>query len=249
MSIKNLKKACAGAVLLALSTAPAVAQESNWKFSTSAYLWLNDTTVTADTPRGEVTSTLDFSDAIDKLDFAFMGTVEARNGPWGVVGDLMYFKLTAEGPSPAGVLFSGVKAESKTTILGTYVTYRVHQDSMIAVDLGAGVRSLWVNTDTRLLAGALPAEQFKESKNLLDPVAAARIRLTFTDQFFGALWLDGGGTNDSKTWQVLATVGYKLNEKWTFQAGYRYLEHEWDTSLGKASLEFSGPILGATYRF
>lgn len=249
MPIENLKKTWASAAFLVLSAAPGFAQESNWVFSTSAYLWLNDTTITADTPRGEVTSTLDFSDAIDQLDFAYMGTLEARNGPWAVLGDLMYFKLSADGPSPAGLLFSGVEAKSETTILSTYVTYRVHEDANIAVDLGGGARALWLDSETTLLAGTLPTEQFKESKNLLDPVLAARIRVAFSDRMFGALWLDGGGTNDSKTWQVLATVGYKLNEKWTFQAGYRYLDAEWDTNLGEASLEFSGPIIGATYRF
>lgn len=244
-----LKCTSAFTALLVFSAAPVAAQQGNWTLSASAYLWLNDTTVTADTPRGQVTSTLDFSDAIDQLDFAYMGTVEARNGPWGVIGDLMYFKLSADGPSPAGLLFSGVEAESETTILSTYVTYRVHEDANLSFDLGAGVRALWLNTDTRLLAGALATEQFKDSERVIEPVLAARLRVAFTDKAFGALWLDGGGTNDSTSWQVLATLGYKLNERWTLQAAYRYLEFDVDTNLGETSLEFSGPIIGAVYRF
>jgi opacity protein-like surface antigen len=248
MNISRVKT-CGLASILALSAAPALSQESGWTFSVSTYLWINDTTITADTPRGQVTSTLDFSDAIDQLDFAYMGTIEARNGPWGVIGDLLYFKLSADGPTPNGLLFSGVEAESETTILNTYLTYRVHEDANVSVDLGAGVRALWLESDTTLIGSGIPTEQFTESKDLFDPVVAARVRFTPSEKWFGQLTLDAGGTNDSKTWQALATVGYKLNERWILQAGYRYLEAEWDTNLGETSLEFFGPIIGATYRF
>jgi hypothetical protein len=40
-----------------------------------------------------------------------------------------------------------------------------------------------------------------------------------------------------------------MNENWAFQGGYRYMEAEWDTDQGQSSLEFSGPILGVSYRF
>lgn len=237
------------AAILAFSAAPALSQESGWTFSVSSYLWLNDTTITTDTPRGQVTSTLNFSDAIEQLDFAYMGLLEARNGPWGVIGDLMYFKLSADGPSPNGLLFSGIEAESETTILSTYLTYRVHETANLSLDLGAGVRALWLESETTLIGAAIPTEKSNASKDLYDPVIAARVQFALSDKWFGALTLDAGGTNDSQTWQALATVGYKFNEKWMLQAGYRYLEAEWDTNLGESSLEFSGPILGITHRF
>jgi opacity protein-like surface antigen len=74
-------------------------------------------------------------------------------------------------------------------------------------------------------------------------------RMAFSEDWFGTLLLDAGGTGDTSTWQALATVGYRLNDNWALQGGYRYLQSEWDTDLGQSSLEFSGPILGVTYRF
>lgn len=249
MSGMRLEKTAAIAALLALTAGPAVAQDSGWTYDLSAYLWVNDTGVTADTPRGEASAELSFSDALDALDFAFMGTVEARNGRWGLIGDLLYFDLSAEGDTPRGALFSKVKAESTTTVLSSYVAYRAYEDARLAFDIGAGFRAFWMSMETTFVGAGLPSETFDHDRDWIDPIVAARLRMAFNDAWFGSLTLDAGGTDDTSTWQALATVGYRLNESWTLQGGYRYLEAKWDTDFGESSLDFSGPILGATYRF
>lgn len=122
MPTTRLQRTAGVAALLALTAGPAVAQDSGWSFDLTGYLWVNDTGVTADTPFGEASAELSFSDAPDALDFAFMGTVEARNGPWGAIGDLLYFKLSADGHTPNGALFSKVEAKSEITVVSTYLT-------------------------------------------------------------------------------------------------------------------------------
>jgi len=246
---RALIRATACALVLATSGIPIRAQETGWTFDVSANLWTNDTTITTDTPEGEVDATLSFSDAIKDLEFAFMGTVEARTGPWSVIGDLLYFKLSDSGSTPAGTLFSQVEIESKMTVASGYLAYRVYTDDRIAVDLGGGFRAFWSEIDTTFEGAAAPDESFENDQNFVDPIVAARVRMAFNDAWFGTLMLDGGGLDDSSTWQALATVGYRLNENWAFQGGYRYLKAEWDTDFGESSLEFSGPILGVTYRF
>lgn len=238
---------CAAA--LALTALPATAQQSDWDFSVSLYLWTSDTTITTDTPRGEVESELSFSDALEDLDFAFMGTAEARRGPWGVVTDLLYVDLSSEGDSPAGVAFSGVEADSDTTVLSGYLAYRVYEDPKVAFDLGAGLRAFWINSDTSLIGAGRPTETFSDDENFVDPVVAARLRVGFNEKWVGTVFVDAGGNGDSQTWQALATVGYEINDNWVLQGGYRYMKAEWDTEFGDTSLELSGPILGAVYRF
>ena len=247
---KHLFKIAVGcAIGLALSSVPAVAQESRWTYDLSFNLWLSDTAVSTDTPFGVVDTELSFSDAIQDLDFALMGTAEARNGPWAVVMDMLYFNLTADAPTPLGILFSEVSTGSKITVLSGYVAYRVHEEPTFAVDLGVGLRGFWTDLDTTLVGASAPTESFSQTKDWVDPIVAARIRMAFGEDWFGTLMLDAGGTGDSSTWQALATVGYRLNENWALQGGYRYLQSEWDTDFGQSSLEFSGPILGVTYRF
>ncbi len=244
-----MKKLCSGLAIALLFAGPAIAQDSGWTYDISMNLWLTDTGVTADTPHGQVDAELSFSDAIQDLDFAFMGTVEARNGPWGIIGDLNYFNITADGPSPAGLAYSEVAVGNKVTLLSGYVTYRVHQDDKVAVDLGGGFRSFWTSMDTTFVGASAPTVVLEQSKDWVDPVVAARIRFAFSDQWFGTLMFDAGGTGDTQTWQALATVGYRLNEHWLMQGGYRYIEAEWDTDYGQSSFDFSGPILGVTYSF
>jgi hypothetical protein len=243
----NLASGCA--IGFALSSLPAFAQESPWTYDLSFNLWLSDTAVSTDTPFGKVDAELSFSDAIQDLDFAFMGTFQARNGPWSVLTDLLYFNLTADAPTPSGALYSELSTGSKITVLSGYLAYRVHEEPTFAVDLGVGLRGFWADLDTTLVGASAPTQTFSQTKNWVDPIVAARIRMAFSDDWFGTLMLDAGGTGDSSTWQALATVGYRLNDSWVLQGGYRYLQSEWDTDLGQASLEFSGPILGVAYRF
>jgi opacity protein-like surface antigen len=249
LSNVSLTRAAGCALLLAATAGPALAQDGNWTFDLSAYVWFNDTTVTSDTPLGEVESTLSFSDAIKDLEFAFMGTAEARNGPWSVIGDLLYFKLADTASTPAGLVFSEVEAESKITVVSSYLTYRVYDDANLAVDLGGGFRAFWTSVDTTFIGGGAPTESFNKDKDWIDPIIAARVRMDFDDNWFGTLMVDAGGLDDTRTWQALATVGYRVNESWAIKGGYRYMKAEWDTDFGESSLEFSGPILGATYRF
>lgn len=249
MKKKMLGGRLSGVVLIGLSVVPALAKDGSWTYDLSANLWFSATNVTADTPNGEVNAELSFSDAIQDLDFAFMGTAEARNGRWGIVGDLLYFDLSADGPSPKGVLFSEVAVSSQITVLSGLVAYRVHEDAKVAVDVGAGLRAFWTDLGTTFVGASAPTETIGQTRNWVDPIVAARVRVAFSDQWFGTAMLDAGGTGDTQTWQALATVGYSLNENWAFQGGYRYLEAEWDTDFGTSSLDFSGPIIGVTYRF
>jgi opacity protein-like surface antigen len=249
MAKKSLLGIASAAALIAVTSGPAAAQSSNWTFDVSANLWTNDTTITTDTPEGQVEQTLSFSDALKDLQFAFMGTVEARNGPWGVIGDLLYFKLSETEATPRGTLFSDVEIDSKMTIVSGYLAYRVYEDPKVAVDLAGGFRAFKADLDTEFTGAAAADRSFSNNQDFVDPIVAARVRMAFNDQWFGTLMVDGGGLNDSSTWQALATVGYRLNDKWSFQGGYRYLEAEWDSDFGESSLEFSGPILGVTYRF
>jgi hypothetical protein len=76
-------------MMIGLSAAPGLAQDDAWTHDLSMNLWLSGTGVTTDTSKSQVDAELSFSDAIQDLDFAFMGTAEARNGPWAIIGDLL----------------------------------------------------------------------------------------------------------------------------------------------------------------
>lgn len=247
MSKASVRRTAGCAVLLGLLAAgPAAAQEGGWSYSLTGYLWMSATDVTADTRFGPVSSRLSFSDALDDLKFGLMGTLEARNGPWGFVGDLLYLNLGSEGGTP-GPVFDTVLAETKLTAFSGYALYRVHEDPTFSFDVGVGLRAFSTDVDITFVG---PATQTQgQSKTWVDPLVVARMRVAFNQDWFGTAVLDAGATGSTNTWQGLASVGYRINDNWSVQGGYRYMRARWDTDDGRTTLEFSGPIFGATYRF
>lgn len=84
--------ALATASLLAVAT-PTQAQSitEGWQFETAIYGWFLGIGGTTSFPPNSGGPSIDVSmgDVIDALKFAFMGTLQARNGPWGLWTDLV----------------------------------------------------------------------------------------------------------------------------------------------------------------
>jgi hypothetical protein len=235
-----------------LAAGPALAQDGNWTYDASIYLFFPKTDVSLDTPIGSVDGELSISDAIDNLDFAFMGAVEARTGRWGFIGDFIYFNVSPDAPTPKGLAFSQVVVDTKLTMLSGYGMYRVFDDTKTTVDLGFGARAYWSDVTTTFSGNLAATRVFDASDNWVDPLLAARIRTDFNDKWYGALFLDGGGfgVGSDSTYQVIATVGYRINDKWAVQGGYRYIDiDKGEDDASDLNITLSGPIIGAVYRF
>jgi opacity protein-like surface antigen len=229
-----------------------MAQDRNWSYDASIYAWFPDTNVSLGTPLGTVDGELSISDALQNLDFAFMGTVEARNGRWGVIGDFVYFNISPDAPTPRGLAFSNVVVDTKLTMLSAYGMYRVHGDATTSVDLGFGARAYWSDITTTFVGNKAASRVFDTSDNWVDPLLAARVRAQFSEKWYGALFLDAGGfgVGSDSTYQVVATVGYNINAKWAVQGGYRYLDvDKQEGDLADLNIQLSGPVIGAVYRF
>jgi hypothetical protein len=68
----------------------------------SLYASISSLSATVGTPFGDLESDSAGSSALSDLDMALMGTVEARNGKWGLIGDLIYADLSSETDAPFG---------------------------------------------------------------------------------------------------------------------------------------------------
>lgn len=236
----------AGALLAA---APALSQESDWSYAATVYLFAAETTVGATTPFGPVESTLSFSDALENLDFAFMGAFEASNGRLSFIGDYMLNDLSFSKATP-GPAFSGLTADLKTQIFGGYAAYRVHDDPTVQVDLTGGFR--WFDTEATLtlLPGVLAGGVSRMQDDWVDPVVGVRARLKLADRWFGTAFLDYGGfSSSSHSWQALLTADYAISDNWLLRFGYRHLSIDHDINGLDFSFEQSGPVFGATYQF
>jgi hypothetical protein len=234
-----------------LAAGPVAAQD--WSYDATLYAWVPAMNVSADTRFGEIESEGSGSDALSALDMAFMGAFQMRRGKWGLVGDLLYTDLSNSQDTPVGLVFSDTEVKMKLAALSAYATYRVYETKAAAVDIGGGFRLFGMDIDTSLnsASNAVQDRGTSESVSWVDPLVAARVIAPLGEKWFATAYADAGGfiTQSSSTWQGVATVGYRFNERWSAQLGYRYMNLEKEVNGRDVTVDLYGPIIGASVSF
>lgn len=240
--------ALAAAALLA--AAPALAQDG-WEFAATPYAWVPGFTNKVQTKQGWVEVDKSSSDALSDLDMAFMGTFEARNGRWGLLLDLIYTDLGASSATPLGRLWDKADMTTRMTAFSVYAGYRVFENEKSFVDVLAGGRFYTLDIDLSLKPGQARGRDFDLSADWADPLIGLRGHYAFTDKWFVTAAGDAGGFDggSDNSWQALGAVGYQFAERWSAQAGWRYMAIEKKIGGRKVEVDLSGPLVGVTYRF
>ncbi|WP_253285072.1 hypothetical protein [Ruegeria sp. HKCCD6119] len=110
-------KSCLCAATLSASAATtAAAQQSDWSYEATIYLFMPETETSLSTPMGTLDGTLSFSDALENLDFAFMGAFSATDGRWLILADYNYTDLSFSNSTP-GPASSGLETSFTTQYL------------------------------------------------------------------------------------------------------------------------------------
>jgi hypothetical protein len=229
----------------------AAAAQTGWSFSVTPYLWATSMSGEVDvSPLPAASVDASFSDILDNLDFALMAVGEARNGPWGLIADLAYSSLSAGG-NTAGAAFGRADAELKSAILTTVVAYRVHESERHSLDVAAGARWWWSQVDLDLSAGLLPAASESEEEYWVDPVIGGRFRFDLGRGFGLSTYADigGFGVGSDLTWQVYGGISYAFNDAISAAAGWRHLSVDYDDDGYLYDVDYTGPIIGVTFRF
>lgn len=237
------------ALILIMVSGPAASQD--WTFQASLYGWIPGISTSLDTPLGNLEAEKSGSEALEDLDFAFMGTFEARYGRWGFIGDLINADLSASEDTPFGLAFSQADMETSVTAFSGYAAYRVYEGQHALVDLAGGFRSFGVSLDASLDGnGRVRDRDFSADETWTVPLVGARVIVPFNDKWFGTAFADVGGlSGDDATWQGFASVGYRFNPRWSAQLGYRYMSIDKEMDGQDVEIDLSGPLIGVTARF
>ena len=249
--VKNLSLTSLLSTGLLLAAGPLAAQDTGWEFTITPYAWLPGLSTSVDTRFGTVDSDTSGSDALSDLDFAFMGSAEARKGRWGAIVDVIYSDLSQTEDTPFGRLFSSAKVDTKVMALSGYAAFRAYETDRFKLDLLGGFRYYDAKVDVSFAPGRLPGESRELSESWTDPVFGARGSFAFTDKWVGTAAFDFGGfdgSNDS-TWQALATVAYRFNDNWSVLGGWRYLDIQKEIDGRDLQVQLNGPAIGVSYRF
>ena len=154
----------------------------------------------------------------------FMGEVEFRSGPYGVLVDYIHAPLKA-GVSTRNVLFNGgtggVTINSGTAMF----LYRVFAQPDQYVDIGAGIRAWGLDGDISLNQGLLVPVSVSKGEAWADPMIAARYHRDLGNGFGATVYgdLGGFGVGAHVDWQVLGTIDYAASPGIDLHAGFRSL--------------------------
>lgn len=240
-----------GAALLAGLAAGARAEAAEPQFSLTPYLWIAGVTGTLSTAPSGATQRVeaDFGDVLSHLNaIPVMLAGEFRQGRFGILADLMAISVEA-GVATPGPAFSGGEARLRQVIGSALLAWRVVEEGPSALDLGVGLRAFGISTRFTLDPGALPGRRIERDSAWASPILGLRYRHGLAEGWAMTLYGDIGGAGGDVTWQALATIDYRVSERTTLRAGYRWLSFERDDGPLRQEMGLGGPLLGATIRF
>ena len=252
-------KAIIGAALVILTASGAAwagpkEKADAWTFQVSPYLWMSGIKGDVGAFERVPPSSIDvsFSDIFSHIDWpaAVFVAGEARHGRFGILGDVMYVELKADGSTP-GPLFGGTTLKVKNFTSTIEGAYRVADTPSVKLDALAGLRIFYIDNELSLSSGILQARSGSSSSAWADPVFGMRAIVPFGGSgFYASGYGDvGGGPSGDLTWQLYGGLGYNFNDWLTAYAGYRYLEIQHQDGGFVYDVAQQGPLIGALFRF
>ena len=226
------------------------------QFFVTPYLWLSGINATTKTPlprEPEVNSDVSAIDLLSHLSgVPFMGSAEIRDGPIGLLGDVLHVPVSTT-IRTHDVFFQGGKAALNTNTGTALVLYRAIEDPSQFADAGLGFRAWGFSMNLNLNAGALPATGVSSTAGWGDPLIAGRYHRELGNGFGLTAYGDVGGFGVGAhiDWQVIGTIDYALSSWINLRLGYRSLNFNYqasDSNLG-FNVHMKGPILAGTFRF
>jgi opacity protein-like surface antigen len=226
-----------------------VTTDSGWRVSTSMYVWttrldgdmtIHGTTIPVDVP---------FNKIFDNLKFTFMGLVEVGKGKWSFMSDIFYAKLEPSASTPRADFNSQIEQ-----FIGNFaVFYNVVETFTTRFDTYAGARVNWMETDVDIQGKGPGDRSYSDSasETWVDPIIGFRVHHDLTDKFFVRALADIGGFNISSdlTWQAMASLGYRINDKASVGLGYRAISTDYTSGTTTYDVTSHGLLLGLEYHF
>lgn len=237
----------------ATSTSQIPSSESEWHVTwVPAYLWLTDLDGNVGVRGKTIPVDAPFSAIFDQLNFAYMTALDVRKRQLGVMTDFIYSDLSSDEVStPFGLLYSTANTETRMYIFDPEIYGRLLEGPKGSVDATSGIRYWHLSSALNLRPGLLPAFRASDSRDWVDPVLGARLRLNLKKGLFVMLKGDGGGfgAGSQITWQIFTGAGKEFKQKYSLFLGYRRLSVDYRDGGFVYDTNMSGVLLGAGITF
>jgi hypothetical protein len=234
---------------------PAYAYDSSgggWQFDAGIYMWA--TSINGETSAGDDFD-IGFDDVWNNLNFALMGWTVARNGNWLVFGDIDYADLQGDDNTTAKLVSRTIKAKLDYDVTQWIINagggYTVSKSDRHMLDVITGIRYFYQDYKLTFDLGSLKSK-VDDSADSLDAIIGVNSYLDLNGKWYLNTYLDAGTGESKFTWQGKALLGYQFNSV-DVLFGYRHVYWNFDGSKGLGEVyddvDFSGPIIGAAFKF
>ena len=228
---------------------------SGLQVTVTPYLWLAGINAAVGTPLERapvVNESVGPFELLSKLNgVPFMGSAEVRDGPFGLLGDVLHVPA-GDNITTRNVFFQGGSATVSANIGTAVLLYHAVEQPVQSIDGGVGFRSWGFSTRLTLNGGLLPTTSLNRTATWADPFIAARYHRDFGNGFGLTAYGDVGGFGDPAhvDWQIIGTLDYALKPWVALRLGYRSLNvnYQGGGNLG-FNIHMKGPILAATFQF
>jgi hypothetical protein len=251
-------------------TSPVLPEDGRWQFRGTLYLYVPTVDGTASVPADDTGPKLDLDAGaiLDNLKFTVMGTLDARNGRWGVFTDFLYlsFGNTKEQSRDFSIgdigLPVGTNAHLDWSLKGYMWTlageYALGYGSPLAIDAIAGARLLDIDQDINWnisgdigpLSPAGRSGSFHSKPSNWDAIVGVKGRYALGSEGRWAVpfYVDVGAGQSQLTWQAAAGISYGF--AWGELTGmWRHVAYEMKSGQSFDDLSFDGPMAGVTLRW
>lgn len=229
---------------------PATTDPGHWQYRLTPYLWGAglDGTVGKFGQRAQVDK--GFGDILDELELGGMVGFEARRGRLGVLGDVLHVRLGESGTmvAPPGLPVAA-KARTRTTTALLAAQYRVAAAEWGYVDVLGGARYWSLRAEVRL--GPPVNVGAGDSERWTDPVVGLKGLYHLGPRSYAMGWgmLGGFGVGARSSSDLMAALGYKLNDELAVLLAYRRLAVDYRDGGFVFDVAQQGPAIGLDYRF
>lgn len=246
-------------VVLAALALPAMAQESTdgWQYELTPYVWgagMSGTIKVNNKPEAGLAVEQSFSDVFKMLEFALMGSFEARNGRYGLLADAVYFKVSDEGSvtGPLGFVSLDANAEITQQMYSLGGAYRLMEGGS-PLDVVGGLRYTSVRWDVAIAASEpiVATRRFRKNNDWIDPYIGVRLQHPLDDHWslVGYADIGGFGIGSDLALQALTGVNYAFKSTLIGKFGLRYTSADYKSDDFKYDMSNAGFYLGLGFRW
>ena len=228
--------------------AGSASDDDKWHFYASPYLWFPGVHGAVGGGGRTIGVHASPGDLLSNFRFGLMGAFEARH-KWLVLPlDMMWVRLgDDQALSFPGLAATTANFRASEFILTPGIGVRLINEERIKIDALTGFRYWHLGESLEFSPSTLGLD-FSDSQDWVDPLVGGRIQTSLTPKIVVNILGDvgGWGTGSELEYQVAGLLGYRINRRWTLQAGYRYMDVNYRSGGSVFDVAMSGAAVGAT---